>query len=399
MLSRELIVVVASLTIVIIGSRYRLPLGASLSAAATLLLTALAPYKLASALVNSVLDEGAIYLILTSSLIALFAEAYSRSGLVRELCEGLVRSLSHSVSISLVPAVLGLLPVAGGALLSAPIVEVVSVSMGLSPALAAFANVWFRHTIFMFYPLSQVLITASVLSGYSVEEIALRQVPTALFMVALGYAILYLRRGPAREVEVSGSTRILEPLLPLASAVGFALAIRVLLGKWGIPLGVLIGCFTLAAVVRNVRVVAESAVSRRVFDIAFAAFAAYYMRNAFMLTGASSAILDTLMSFGLPKLVLESLLPAFLGVATGSPLTAVVLAISMFKGVGELSIFDVNVIYVASFLGYLAAPTHLCLVYTAEYFREDLTSIYKYLLPATFATFAFALVTLALMPL
>jgi len=63
--------------------------------------------------------------------------------------------------LSVLPAVIGLLPVAGGALMSAPMVESEAEKVQLDSSLKAYVNIWFRHTIFPVYPMAQILILAS----------------------------------------------------------------------------------------------------------------------------------------------------------------------------------------------------------------------------------------------
>ncbi|MFN3268644.1 MAG: DUF401 family protein, partial [Zestosphaera sp.] len=48
-------------------------------------------------------------------------------------------------------------------------------------------------------------------------------------------------------------------------------------------------------------------------------------------------------------------------------------------------------IYLSAFLFYVASPVHLCLVFTAQYFRENIFKIYKYLIPAIALTFSAAI--------
>ncbi|RLE06625.1 MAG: hypothetical protein DRJ06_07420, partial [Candidatus Aminicenantes bacterium] len=62
----------------------------------------------------------------------------------------MVRSLQQSIReprliLAIPPALIGLLPMLGGALVSAPIVEEASRKWSLSPAWKTFYNYWFRH--------------------------------------------------------------------------------------------------------------------------------------------------------------------------------------------------------------------------------------------------------------
>ena len=48
-------------------------------------------------------------------------------------------------------------------------------------------------------------------------------------------------------------------------------------------------------------------------------------------------------------------------------------------------------LYISSYLGYIIAPTHLCLVLTADYLKCSLGKIYKYFIPSLAISFATAI--------
>jgi len=87
------------------------------------------------------------------------------------------------IVLSALPAIIGFLPVSGGALMSAPIVDAEAEKLKLPPERKAYVNLWFRHTIFPVYPLSQVLIITAALTGAPLFSIILLQIPTVLVMV------------------------------------------------------------------------------------------------------------------------------------------------------------------------------------------------------------------------
>jgi hypothetical protein len=73
---------------------------------------------------------------------------------------------------------------------------------------------------------------------------------------------------------------------------------------------------------------------------------------------------------------------------TGSPSGGVAAAISILAGVIAFSSKNASLIYMSAYLGYTMAPTHLCLVFTVDYFKSTLGKVYKYVIPSIIATFA-----------
>jgi hypothetical protein len=87
-------------------------------------------------------------------------------------------------------------------------------------------------------------------------------------------------------------------------------------------------------------------------------------------------------------LLLLIVIPAFLGAITGSPSGGIAISVSILAGIVSFTGRSASLLYMSSYLGYLVAPTHLCLILTAEYFKCPLGKLYKYLIPSLLVTFA-----------
>ena len=94
------------------------------------------------------------------------------------------------------PAIIGFLPMPGGALLSAPLVEVSTAKMKLKPAFNAFLNFWFRHDWELIWPLYAGLLLFQTMSRIPMRRIILFQLPFSLLHIAMGLVVsfLYFRR-------------------------------------------------------------------------------------------------------------------------------------------------------------------------------------------------------------
>ena len=87
-------------------------------------------------------------------------------------------------------------------------------------------------------------------------------------------------------------------------------------------------------------------------------------------------------------LLLLTVIPAFLGAITGSPSGGIAISVSILTGIVSFTPKSASLLYISSYLGYVVAPTHLCLVLTAEYFKCSLGKLYKYLIPSLIVSFA-----------
>jgi hypothetical protein len=85
-------------------------------------------------------------LVIALELVLLFSAVLKENGAMNRAIAALgsvVRDARFTVAI--IPAVIGLLPVVGGAMLSAPLVAEASDELGLEPERRTFLNFWFRH--------------------------------------------------------------------------------------------------------------------------------------------------------------------------------------------------------------------------------------------------------------
>src|SRR5690606_38554109 len=103
------------------------------------------------------------------------------------------------ITVALIPAIIGLVPVMGGAMLSAPLVSEASDELKLSAERRTFLNFWFRHVWeYMLPTFPTIFLTASIV-GFSVADLTLVNLPLSAAAITAG--ILFGFRG------VKGSSR------------------------------------------------------------------------------------------------------------------------------------------------------------------------------------------------
>ncbi|HDJ83491.1 MAG TPA: DUF401 family protein, partial [Desulfurococcaceae archaeon] len=137
----------------------------------------------------------------------------------------------------------------------------------------------------------------------------------------------------------------------------------------------------------------------KVWEITLAAFSIMFFQSALTLTGASKVIANALASASIPLLVIETVVPYVIAYSLGSIVMAVTLTIPLVhQPLTPITIAHASIVYVSAFLGHLGSPTHLCLIYTAEYFKKTFTESYKYLIPSIISSLVFTVVYNMLIP-
>lgn len=278
--------------------------------------------------------------------------------------------------LALSPALLGLLPIPGGALFSAPLVE--GSTERASAEVKSAINVWFRHVLFFVYPLSPQLLIPAQVANRSVYSLLWFQVPFFLFALALGYVFLLRRVEGVLEYDGAPSGRALAPplfVLLLAPVLDFTLQ-RVLdpsppeLATFA-AIGVSL-VLALALTGTDRRQVLDGAVREmEPWNFTVLILAIFLFINVV----SASPLGDRIGTLALPTVGLAVGVGFFLGVATGridlgaSILFPVFLASQAWSALPPL-LFAVT--FFALFLGYAITPVHPCVSISLEYFDGDL---------------------------
>ncbi|MEM4803911.1 MAG: DUF401 family protein [Candidatus Nezhaarchaeales archaeon] len=348
-------------------------------------------------------------LIMTSTFfIAWLSYLYDDCGEVRNLSDSLKRFTERTgLLLALSPAIMSLLPIAGGALLSAPIVSSLIKDSNLCPARGSYINLWFRHVPVLVYPLAQSIILASALTGTPLFIVILFQTPVVVVMTVVGY-FLGLRGGTYRKVEEltwnRGDVKIfVKSILPIASATALAITLSIMwkgLVQQGLSLLVasVTGIIVLVTISRTARkIIGKSLLRWGIYDVTLATYGAFLFQNVMTIAGIPS-VLKSLALSSTSELPLLASMPFLLSFLMGSVIGSLTISTSMLAGTIEFTPKMVMLLYTSSFLGYVISPLHLCLVFTLKYFNTTLYEFYKYAIPSTMVTYLATLLFYFILP-
>jgi len=319
------------------------------------------------------------------------------SGVMRDLVAAVRSRVPRRLAFAALPAVIGFLPMPGGALFSAPMVDSADPDRALSGLLKTQTNHWFRHIWEYWWPLYPGVILALELTRLEIWQFILVQLPVTGIAIGSG-ALLLLRRiprgmpaerapaaanpAPARHrsflglvapiLAVIGAFALIQLLWPGSQRVsryipmtaGLCLALAVLQVQRRLPLSSWLKAVVswrsvqitlLVVVVRIYAALIEAPLPDGVFPVV-------------LLRGE-------LTRFGIPDALLIAFLPFICGFTMGSTVGLVgasfPLALSLLgpsPALGPLLATTV-LAYGFGFMGELLSPVHVCLVFTADYFR------------------------------
>lgn len=338
--------------------------------------------------------------LLITTMVELLREVGSLDKLVRSLG---VLLPDRRLSIPIPPAILGLLPMPGGALLSAPMVAAATKDLPLSNEDKAFFNYWFRHLWEYIVPLFPALLIASSITGVPIRTLLLIQSPFTLGAMLAG-GIVLVRRLPRQLVpdnSIEERRRAWRDLgiaiwpvaLVIAGTAGLGINLPLLLVMTIISIAIvhrpglermkkaLRGGFSL----RNILLIMGIMGFKRMVEI----------------SGAAPAVYRALLALHCPPFLMAFLVPMSAGILTGVTGAAIGLTFPLLSPILMGSTPHLNTVafaFGACFIGVLLSPFHVCLVLTRDYFQAKWGPIYRLLLPSTALIVVIAFLVYTLLP-
>ena len=125
-----------------------------------------------------------IFLLVVVYIIILLSSQMKETGMMEDLVQVITKKFSRTTSMAVLPAVIGLLPMPGGAMFSAPLVNSCDPDSILDNSLKTRINYWFRHVWEYWWPLYPGVLLAIDISGLPVSRYMLFMFPISIFTIA-----------------------------------------------------------------------------------------------------------------------------------------------------------------------------------------------------------------------
>jgi hypothetical protein len=393
----EMLKIALIIAAIIVMIRLRVPLSITLIASAFILgvLFRLPLAKLAAGLQGAFLSLENLKLVLALQLVLLFSAVLKENGAMQRAISALSRVIRDArVTVAVIPAVIGLLPVVGGAMLSAPLVAEASDELRLSAERRTFLNFWFRHVWEYTLPtFPAVFLTASI-AGVPVAELAAVGIPLTVTAIA-GGAIFgfkgvagsgprgFAGSGPERWKHV---WRFILNLLPffLVILLTVGLDVHLLYPMAGVTTGMIL--FSRMPVDRLGRLARQ----HLSVELAFLIWGIMLFKEILLSTEAMGNMARDLAGMGIPTVVLVVVLPALIAFITGYTTAFVGLSFPVlvpFIPVDGPNVFYVMLALASGICAHLLSPMHACLSMTMQYYRAEMGRTYRLLLIPTFLLF------------
>ncbi len=402
--------------LVIVLMSVRLPISAAIGAGAILIgiLFSMPALDIGGVFLASLIDLKTVNLIAVVFFITFLGGMMKEVGALSRFANGAAYVVRGSrVGLVSVPMFVGLLPMPGGALLSAPMIAEQAKSHGIAPGLLTYLNYWFRHVWEYFWPLYPPVILGMAILGIPHRHFIINQSYMTVAAIAVGTFVLFTFVKPrqVRPERAKGKARsalkdILYGAFPVF-AVMLLIAIQLVIQRVSSQdslTGSVVSQFSLSAsmlvvivfaffvyrvAVRDVGKLVLKALNWRVLTVLVAVMFFKEMLTESPALAGFEQMVQTAPSSVLPLLVMA--LPFLVGLLVGLNQAYVGVA---FPLLAPFIVHEPGLImlaYVFGFLGCLLSPAHLCLAFSRTYFKASWVSVYKWLLPSVLALAGIAL--------
>lgn len=368
---------VLSILVILILSRWHL--GLSLFAASLVLaIFTMGPGTFGGLGVETFTDPGILLLALAVALIPMIGGVMEISGQMRSLVNNL--RIRRRAFLGITPALVGMLPMPGGALLSAPLVK--RGGVGVEPETKVALNVWFRHVLYLVYPLSTALIVSTYLAGLTVYGVIPYLAPFFILMILLGY-YFFLREADGRITsdKVFSWKGLLFPLGVLLAApiVDFVIlkGMRPEIREGALIVGVVVSLF-IALYLARLKFGKLKRVARHMKPWNFGLIILGMF--LFLAVFKASGVPELIASLNMPMIVLCVGVGFLLGLVTGRIQVPASIIIPIYlgsTGFEAMNPWPFAVTYISIFLGYVISPVHPCISVSLEYFNVGLKDFLK----------------------
>ena len=327
-----------------------------------------------------------IFLMLTMS------NQIKENNIIGFMTEGLKERFSGKILLVSVASLIGLIPMPGGALFSAPLVEACDIEHRLSGDTKTRINYWFRHMWEYWFPLYAGVIMALQITGLEFYQLFLANISMTFIHVFAGYICILKGLDLPRTPRQIGTRKpVWRYLLPILIIIGGSFLLSGLcpalkrISKY-LPLIISI----LAAIITSQiwkplgraawkqMLVAKNTWRMVIVVIVITIYSGFIGMPLSDGSHLMDVMRQELSLTGIPTILLIAILPFVSGIATGIALgfvgTSFPIIFSLLGPDPSLKSILIMVIIGYSFgqIGQFLSPVHMCNVVTNRFFNTNL---------------------------
>lgn len=360
---------------------------------------------------RSLIEPKNYLLYIVISLLLFFTEALRSTGRMEKTVKALTAYIRNKrILFAGLPALVGLLPMPGGALFSAPLVDSVDEDKSLTNEHKSSLNYWFRHIWEYWWPLYPGVILAIRYSELPPWLFFCIQVPLTGASLIGGYFFI-LRKVKKKEAILNESekfdkTAAAQTLLPIGILVLSAITLPLIGPSLHVPKGLesLIG-MVIGLLISLTIIFAENHAAIPKAIKKFNTISTWGLLLVVVSISAFSSVLqmhidekgttlvllarDEFIKMGIPLIIIFMVIPFISGLVTGVAFGFVGASFPIvFALLGEnpsigTIMATATFTYGFGYLGMILSPIHICYVVSNQYFKVPFSKTYPFIIGPT----------------
>jgi integral membrane protein (TIGR00529 family) len=387
---------------ILFAIRKKLSLGNAFILGAFLIgvLFGLKPSSMVDAVIASIIMPKTLSLAAVVTLILVLSSSLELGGQMERLLVNFRGLVSNPrLNLAIFPALIGLLPMPGGAVFSAPMVKELGNKSQLRPDQLSFINYWYRHIWEYWWPLYPGILLSVTLANINLWEIIMFMWPLTLAAVIFGsLSIKGADLKHARETAKKGRSAapFVKEMVPILMVILIGLGAGIFLSRLFPNLdiaketGLIIALVITIGYVWRQNGMTKDTIRTVIIDPHLVKM--FYMVIAILIfkgmledSHAVEAISREFTELSVPLILITVLVPLIVGGITGITIAFVgstfpiIIPLVYSMGEGSFILAYVILALISGFVGVLLSPLHLCLLLTNQYFDATFGRVYRHL--------------------
>ncbi|NMA48380.1 MAG: DUF401 family protein [Tissierellia bacterium] len=321
--------------------------------------------------------------ILTVIMIGILGSLLKNYGILNRIVDAMLLMIpSKKAVMMIIPSLIGILSVPGGAVLSAPFINKIGDEMDIIPARRAIINLVYRHISMFVFPFStSLLFVKAALPEINIYRLILTSFPFVVGMILLAYYIFMKDKVDDEKRHTEITVKGILDLIVLTSPIYMSVIINLITG---LPFFVsMLGSIFIAYLLSSKKDFFKTAWESINYNTIFVIISILILKDIILqLEGMLDIIRGVLLvgNGGFSMLFIFMAVSFFFGFITGYPTSALAITLPLLTMMN----FNINELYIyafflnaVSFMGYFYSPLHLCQVLTLGEMKVSTGELYK----------------------
>ena len=366
----------------------------------------LGPVRWIQAATSSLVNLQTISLVLIVWMIMVMSRIMKDTGHMDRVVESFTHlSTDARTTGSVMTALIGLLPMPGGALFSAPLVESSFSKHAVTGEQKTLLNYWFRHIWEYWWPLYPGVALAVALLNVETWRFMALMAPVSFICIAVGIFFILRPMGKMNEqagdgISWPGIKRFLWEIMPILIVVFVILMLVVMtyiMGLLGFHLKIPGAVSILPGLVVSIIWVAlvnkvpfkrtmKVCIDRRILPMILLILMVMVFKGCMVESQAVYQIRQEMVAYKIPISLGIVMIPFISGLVTGLAIgfvgTSFPLIVPLIQSNNLINFLSfAGLAYTFGYMGMILSPLHLCFLVSKDYYHASLLKSYRQLIP------------------